>query len=136
MAADFEIPEEKLCRAAAIPQRTWARRKKEDRLQPDESDRVLRRARVFAHAVEVFEYRRRAARWLVEPVLVLGRRSPLSLLDTDLGALEVEAATLDPGTFVSFRVEVPEGVSLERVEADELPAGWRNHPLQPSSPGK
>src|SRR2546426_11118390 len=38
-----------------IPERTLARRKKEKRLLPDESDRVIRLGRDYGQAVAVFE---------------------------------------------------------------------------------
>ena len=74
-----------------IPERTLARRKKEKRLLPDESDRVIRLARVYAHAVEVFETEEGATDWFKDPIRALGGRRPLDLLDTDLGVQRVDA---------------------------------------------
>lgn len=74
-----------------IPERTMARRKKERRLLPDESDRVLRLARVFAHASEVFETEEDATGWFKDPIRALGGKRPLDLLDTDIGVQEVDA---------------------------------------------
>jgi putative toxin-antitoxin system antitoxin component (TIGR02293 family) len=74
-----------------IPDRTLARRKKEKRLSAEESDRLVRLARIAALAEEVLGSREKAARWLASENRALGGRTPLSDLDTDLGAEEVEA---------------------------------------------
>ena len=74
-----------------IPERTLARRKKEKRLLPEESDRVIRLARVYAHAMEVFETQDDATGWFKDPIRALGGRRPLDLLDTDVGAERVDA---------------------------------------------
>lgn len=74
-----------------IPERTLARRKKEKRLLPDESDRVMRLARIYAHALEVFESEDDAKGWFKDQVRALGGRRPLDLLDTDMGVGRVDA---------------------------------------------
>lgn len=74
-----------------LPPRTLARRKAAGRLEPDESDRLLRAARVFGRALELFEGDAEAARqWLVNQQPFLGGLVPLELAATDVGALEVE----------------------------------------------
>ncbi|MGH7658192.1 MAG: type II RES/Xre toxin-antitoxin system antitoxin [Gemmatimonadales bacterium] len=74
-----------------VPARTLARRKEEGRLEPDESDRLLRAARVFGRALELFEGNADAAReWLLDGQPLLGNLVPLRLATTDVGALEVE----------------------------------------------
>lgn len=74
-----------------LPARTWARRKETGRLEPDESDRLLRASRVFGRALELFEGDAGAARqWLLDPQPLLGKFIPLELAATDVGALEVE----------------------------------------------
>lgn len=71
--------------------RTLARRKAAGRLEPDESDRLLRASRVFGRALELFEGDSEAAReWLLEKQPLLGGLAPLELATTDVGALEVE----------------------------------------------
>ena len=75
----------------AIPARTLARRKVEGRLHPEESDRVLRAARVLGRALELFEGDAAAAReWLRTPQVALGGERPLSIIGTDLGVREIE----------------------------------------------
>lgn len=77
--------------AALITQRTLARRKKAGRLNPDESDRLVRVSRVFSRAIELFGGDAEAARsWLMRPVLALGGAVPFGMLKTEVGAGEVE----------------------------------------------
>lgn len=90
IAARFDIPQELLVRVLHLPPRTLARRKKSRRLSADESDRLLRLARVAARAEDVFGSHQRAGEWLRGAVRALGGVRPLDLLDTDLGAQQVE----------------------------------------------
>jgi putative toxin-antitoxin system antitoxin component (TIGR02293 family) len=80
------IGQAELARALDIPERTLARRKKEGVLNRDESGKLVRLARVVERAVEVFEDEAAALDWLKAPNAALGGASPISLLDTDLGA--------------------------------------------------
>jgi putative toxin-antitoxin system antitoxin component (TIGR02293 family) len=74
-----------------LPLRTLARRKAAGRLEPEESDRLLRASRVFGRALELFEGDSEAAReWLLNKQPLLGGLVPLDLATTDVGALEVE----------------------------------------------
>jgi len=73
-----------------IPQRTLARRKKTQMLAADESDRLVRLARIGAFAEQTHGNAVRAGRWLREPNSALGNVAPIQWLDTDLGAKEVE----------------------------------------------
>lgn len=74
----------------AIPLRTLTRRKAERRLRPEESDRLVRLARILAQAVDVLGSNEKASQWLQRPNRALGGETPLSLLDTDLGSRQVE----------------------------------------------
>jgi putative toxin-antitoxin system antitoxin component (TIGR02293 family) len=85
-----------------IPQRTLTRRKREGRFHQDESDRLVRASRIFAHALSLFEGDRDAAKhWLSAPQKALGGAVPLLLARTELGALEVERliGRLEHGVF-------------------------------------
>lgn len=74
-----------------LPPRTLARRKAAGRLEPEESDRLLRASRVFGRALELFDGDTEAAReWLLDGQPLLGGLVPLELATTDVGALEVE----------------------------------------------
>ena len=76
--------------ALHLPQRTIARRKKERKLRADESDRLLRLARLGAQAAYVLGSEEKAARWLRRPNRALGNEVPLELLESDIGARQVE----------------------------------------------
>lgn len=78
-----------LARLLGIPERTLARRKREGTLNSEESSKLLRVARVVARAAEVFEDAETALDWLKSPNAALQRKTPLSLLDTDIGAESV-----------------------------------------------
>lgn len=75
-----------LAEALAIPERTLARRKREGQLSPEESAKLVRLARTVERAEEVFEDAVAALAWLRQDNAALGGVTPLSLLDTDLGA--------------------------------------------------
>jgi putative toxin-antitoxin system antitoxin component (TIGR02293 family) len=91
LGRNLELPMKTIAELAQIRSRTLHRRKEEGRLQPDESDRLLRVSRVFAKAIELFEGDHRAAsRWLSAPQRALGGVVPLTLAKSELGALEVE----------------------------------------------
>jgi putative toxin-antitoxin system antitoxin component (TIGR02293 family) len=64
-------------------------RRKAARLTSVESERVLRLARVAAHASYVLGSRNAALQWLSRSNRALGGEIPLRLLDTDVGAAEV-----------------------------------------------
>ncbi len=74
-----------------IPRRTLARRKDEGQLRPDESDRLLRVARMFGRAMELFEGDPHEAwTWLISPNRALGTETPLEAAATEVGAREVD----------------------------------------------
>ncbi len=85
----LHLGREELSTALHLPARTLTRRKKEQRLRPEESDRLARLARVAAHAIEVLGSADRASAWLRRPNRALGGRPPIELLDTDLGTQQV-----------------------------------------------
>jgi len=89
VAKRYRIPLATLARVIGLPERTLARRKKERRLRADESDRLLRVARVATSAEDVLGAQAKAGRWLQTPNRALAGAMPLDLLDTDLGAEEV-----------------------------------------------
>ncbi len=96
------LPWDRIVDLVQIPRRTLARREKEGRLRPDESDRVLRAARLVDMVVDLFEGDLDAARqWLQAPQPGLGGESPLDFAGTEVGAREVErlVARLEHGVF-------------------------------------
>ncbi|MBI3059353.1 MAG: DUF2384 domain-containing protein [Deltaproteobacteria bacterium] len=88
--AKFGLARDETATVLRLPQRTLARRKKDRRLRADESDRLLRLARIGAQAAEVLGSEEKAARWLRRPNRSLENRVPLELLDSDIGARQVE----------------------------------------------
>lgn len=90
VASRYAIPLRELMKVVDIPERTLARRKRQGRLTPGESDRLFRLGRVVAMAEEVLGTTEKAAGWLRHPNPALGGRVPLRCLGTDLGAQQVE----------------------------------------------
>ncbi len=90
----FGLDLQTLAAVLHLPRRTLARRKRDSRLRPDESDRLLRLGRIASLAEEVLGSSDKAARWLRRPNRALGGDIPLNRLDTDLGARDVEALLL------------------------------------------
>lgn len=82
----MRLSQSELARALGIPERTLARRKREGVLSSEESAKLLRLARVVGRANEVFEDPEAALNWLKSPNSSLSGATPLSLLDTDIGA--------------------------------------------------
>lgn len=89
LAKVIRISQAELAAALAIPDRTLARRKKEGVLNSEESAKVLRLARVVERAETVFEDQDAALDWLKSPNAALAGATPLSLVDTDIGAESV-----------------------------------------------
>ena len=74
-----------------VPRRTLThRRARRETLSQEESDRVVRLARIAALSVQVFGERERAWRWLRARQRQFRDRSPLQLLSTETGARLVE----------------------------------------------
>lgn len=87
----LQVSSRELANVALITPRTLARRKKAGRMQPAESDRLVRLARVFSRAIELFDGDVEAARsWLLRPQLAFGGAVPLSMTKTEVGSREVE----------------------------------------------
>ncbi len=85
------VTSEELADAALISRRTLARRKQSGRLRPDESDRLVRLARVFAEAIGLFQGDSGAARsWMMKGNRALGGASPFEMVRTEVGTREVE----------------------------------------------
>ena len=90
LQASLDIPMEKLALKLGISKATLHRRKAQGRLGPEESDRVLRFARLIGRAVTVFGNETDAKQWLRAPQFGLGGAVPLDYAETEVGAREVE----------------------------------------------
>ena len=89
LAKALHMTQSELAMALGIPERTLARRKKEGTLNSEESAKLVRLARVIGRAEEVFEDIDVALDWMKSGNAALSGATPLSLLDTDIGAESV-----------------------------------------------
>ena len=87
----LDVTSRELADAALINPRTLARRKNAGRFGPGESDRLVRLARVFSRAIQMYGGNQGSAReWMMRPNRALGRVSPFEMAKTEVGANEVE----------------------------------------------
>jgi putative toxin-antitoxin system antitoxin component (TIGR02293 family) len=86
----LDMPFEQLAAKLSISRSTLQRRKHAGRLSPDESDKVLRFARLLEHATAVFGDVDKARAWLKHPQYGLGGAVPLDYAETEIGAREVD----------------------------------------------
>ncbi len=85
------LTQEQLLDLIGIAPRTFMRRKKQGRLSPTESDRLVRAARVFATALHLFGGDpEETTIWLTEAQRAFRGTTPLEMARTDVGAREVE----------------------------------------------
>jgi putative toxin-antitoxin system antitoxin component (TIGR02293 family) len=89
LAASIHVTRSELAVTLGISERTMARRRRMGSLNSEESGKIVRLARVAERAEEVFESLEAAVDWLKAPNAALGAVTPLSLLDTDIGAESV-----------------------------------------------
>ena len=86
------FPAATLAELIQVPVRTLHRRRAERRFSAEESDRLLRAARVVFLARRLFDGEMAAARqWLSEAQPALHGATPLAFSRTDVGVREVEA---------------------------------------------
>jgi putative toxin-antitoxin system antitoxin component (TIGR02293 family) len=88
IAAAFGLGKESLARKLNINAQTLRKRKSRI-LSPDEAEKSLRATRVFLAASVVLGSQDEARQWMGEPVIALGGKRPVDLLDTDVGSQEV-----------------------------------------------
>ena len=82
---------EQVAELISVPKRTLARRKASGRLGPDESDRLVRAARIYARALDLFDGNVEAAtEWLTDKNRALGWVAPIDFARTEVGADEVD----------------------------------------------
>ena len=97
----LDFTKESLTGGIGIAPPTLARRKAQRILNAVESDRLYRLARVTQMAVHTLRSLEKAKHWLDRPNRTLSGETPLSLLDTDIGARQVETilGRIDHGIF-------------------------------------
>ena len=82
---------EQVAELISVPQRTLARRKVTGRFAPDESDRLVRAARIYGRALDLFDGdTETATEWLTHKNRALGGVPPIQFARTEVGAEEVE----------------------------------------------
>lgn len=86
----LDLPLDRLAGQLGLARATLHRRKASGRLTSDESDKVLRFARLLGQAVQLFGSLKDARRWLKAPQRGLGGAVPLDFAQTETGAREVE----------------------------------------------
>ncbi len=86
---NLDISEKSLSLTVRIAKRTLTRRKQEGRFTAAESERVLRIAKLYDKAMDVFEERNLSRKWFREPAKALGGKTPIDYADTEPGAQEV-----------------------------------------------
>jgi putative toxin-antitoxin system antitoxin component (TIGR02293 family) len=79
-----------LAAALDLSARSLQRRRRSGRLARYESDRLYRLARIVALANEYLGDHDRVLRWLKHPNRALGGLAPVTAIDTELGARQVE----------------------------------------------
>jgi len=79
-----------LAEALDLSPRSLQRRRRSGRLARFESDRLYRLARIVALAERSLGDRENAVRWLKRSNRALGGTAPISAMDTELGARQVE----------------------------------------------
>ncbi|PQJ26841.1 hypothetical protein BSZ35_18085 [Salinibacter sp. 10B] len=84
------VSTEMLTEVVGISPSTLSRRRKKGTFNKDESERILRIARIALRAVDVLDGKDNAQKWLTEPARALGGEKPLEFADTEPGAREVE----------------------------------------------
>lgn len=85
------LPANQLAATINLPASTLARKKKSGQLTSDQSERLVRLARILEMAIDLFEGDADAARrWLKAPREALGGNTPLQMVSTEIGAREVE----------------------------------------------
>ena len=102
LSAQTGMSPSELATTIEIPERTLARRRISGRLGRDESERLLRLARVVASSIRLFEGDVDAAiTWLKTPQKALSYDTPLRYARFEIGAREVEdlIGRLEHGVF-------------------------------------
>jgi putative toxin-antitoxin system antitoxin component (TIGR02293 family) len=91
ISALLNLPKGNILKKLKLAQRTITLREKSGkRFTLEESERLLRVLRVRRIVREVFQTDQAVSDWLIAPDASLGKKSPLEMLTTDVGAAKVE----------------------------------------------
>jgi putative toxin-antitoxin system antitoxin component (TIGR02293 family) len=94
LEAVLELAPEEVTAVLGAAPRTLARRKRSQVLSPIESDRLYRLAHITRLAVQTLGDLAKARLWLCRANRALGGQTPLSMLDTEVGARQAEEALI------------------------------------------
>jgi putative toxin-antitoxin system antitoxin component (TIGR02293 family) len=84
------LSQQDLATYLAIPERTFARRRKAGTFERREAEQVLRLAEIYQSALKLFDGDTAATRtWLTSPVRGLGNARPIDFAQSEFGAREV-----------------------------------------------
>jgi putative toxin-antitoxin system antitoxin component (TIGR02293 family) len=87
------LTQEGLARLVQVPASTLRRKLRQgERLEPGPSERIVELQQLCAYGEAVLGGGEALREWLHQPVLALGRETPLALLDTHLGTSWVRAS--------------------------------------------
>jgi putative toxin-antitoxin system antitoxin component (TIGR02293 family) len=89
MADYLGVTQGQLATSLRIQPRTLRKRTALGRLNPEESEKSLRAARVFAKSCDILGDKQKAKEWMVSRIKSLGGQKPLDMLETDIGTQEV-----------------------------------------------
>lgn len=98
----LQVPDIRLANIINIKKSTLIRRKREGRLNFEESQRLYRIVRLFNMAEKLFGSSENAREWLNTPSRDFEGKSPLEYADNEIGAREVEAVLDRIGDGVIF----------------------------------
>ena len=89
LSSTLHLSQAELAAVLGISYRTLVRRKREEMLNSEESAKVIRLARIIERAEDIFDSLDKAIDWLKTRNASLSGLTPLSLVDTDVGAESV-----------------------------------------------
>lgn len=87
LSKEMTLSKDRVCEVLGLSSRTISRR---TQLKKEEADKLYRLARLFTLAINVLEKKDHAIKWLNTSKRALGDQIPLTLMDTEIGAREVE----------------------------------------------
>ncbi len=85
MVQAYDITAIDMARILHVSDRTMRRYETESVLDPEQSERLIELAKLFAHGISVFGSNIRFRRWLHSEVFSLDGQKPIDLLDTSIG---------------------------------------------------
>lgn len=90
---DIQVNQDDFANYVGLKIRTLSRRfeKPSEKMTPEETEKVIRLARVFLQALDIFKNTEKVAAWLKRNNRSLGDNAPISFLDSEVGAQEVMA---------------------------------------------